>query len=231
MAEVSIKPIPFLVTGTAKVGTHDLHKWMLDGGSKVTHERIFAHHGRGQAQRNRAKYEDSEIEISWMASPLIHVSPIIRQSCIVHLMRNPWATLESLVEHSTLFTGKDKMGERNCAAMFIEKHWPDVFHHAKPYDQAAAYILAWHEILANAYATRTVITHRIEDSPNILFERMRDVQDGKKWKAQFPDIAISRLNTWVLRNHPFEPRADRYNLDPELLFGIMQLCKRWGYDL
>ena len=205
------KPLPFVVVCTARCGSQSITKWLGEAGVRATHERIFSNHGDKYAEQKRLQHQDSDCEVSWCAVPWLSTSRLLRQSCIVHLMRDPWATLHSLANNVPLFgdAAKDAMGEKSCVAMLVEKQWPAVYQHDNPYDQAAEYMLAWHQMIQHEYASRTVICHRIEDDPNVLFARMRDVQSGSKWREQFGHVAIGeatvprpRLNVKLYGSKP-----------------------------
>lgn len=232
MSGDSSRPLPFIIVCTARCGAGMLTKWLCDAGVNATHERVFANHGEPFSHKRRAEVPDSDCEVSWCAAPWLMTSPLIRQSCVVHLMRNPWMTLQSLVTSVPLFgePARDRMAQRCCNSMLIEKQYPLVYKHEDPYAQAAEYMLAWHAIMMDAYASRTIICHRIEDNPNGLFERMRNVQDSDKWRSLFPKVEIGTIE-WSPRAEPECPwDVARQHLTGRLLYGLIRLAHRWGYE-
>lgn len=218
--------LPFIVVGTARTGGQTLWKQLCDAGVEATCAKIFSNHGQDVAVTKRLENDRSSVEVSWYASPYLRTSALIRRSAIVHLMRNPWNTLHSLVTNP-IFGIPDAYGERACADIFVEKHCPLVFQHKDINNQAAEYLVSWDEMLMQVYAARTLICHRIEDDPNELFERMRNIQQTKKWDTIFPKVQIGSV-AWKELNYPVI-HPDEFYLIPRLKYELFRIADRWGY--
>lgn len=202
-------------------------KWLLEAGVNATHQGIFTQHGLRYAEVKRDAQPDVECDVSWMAAPYLSATPILRISCIVHLMRNPWHILQSLVESDYLFGGVQGLADRPCPALFLEKQRPAVYKQTSVARMAAEYMIIWDELLHHEYAARHVLCHRIEDDVNDLLDRMRAIQESKRWREIFPSMAINPV-AW----EP-DPKAG-YNLKHDLtcrqVSKLYRMAEDWGYQ-
>jgi hypothetical protein len=222
-----LKPLPFVVVGPAYNGASSMLGWLLAAGVNATHQGIFTQHGLRYAEVKREAQPDVECDVSWMAAPYLSATPILRISCIVHLMRNPWHVLQSLVDSSYVFGDVQGLADRPCPALFLEKEFPRIYKESSAARRAAEYIIAWDELLHYEYAARHVLCHRIEDDANQLLDRMRAVQESKRWLETLPPVAINPV-AW----QP-EPKSG-YNLKHDLtcrqVSKLYTMAEAWGYQ-
>jgi len=232
MTDPPTNPLPFVVVCTARCGAGTLTRWLREAGVNATHEKLFANHGGPFAEKKRLEYPESDCEVSWCAAPWLMKSRLILTSCVVHLMRNPLGTLDSLVNNVPMFGDRAVagLGERACVSMLIEKQCPVVYQHEDPYMQAAEYMLAWHEMMMDGYASRAVMCHRIEDNPNKLFKKMRGVQESEKWRCLFPGVPVRDIEWQPTTRRVYTWDDAKQHLPARLLYGLMRLAYRWGYE-
>jgi hypothetical protein len=162
--------LKYIITGTGRCGTVFFAKLLTSVGISCGHETIFSYDGieRAKARLNgKLRRELSQIsksstnqgeqkwfpdgikniqaDSSYMAAPFLDLFP---EAAVIHLVREPMEVINSFVDGFGYF--KDSCLNNPSEKVyheFIYKHAPSVLDYVKPLDRAAAYYIAWNEMI------------------------------------------------------------------------------------
>ena len=191
-----------LITGSGRCGTGYVARVLQSVGVHCGHEGVFGPAGWKHAQKVRGLWQ---ADSSWLAVPfLAHLDDVT----IVHLVRNPKDTIDSLV-NCRLF---EKRGF--IYSQWLRKFLPSIDDYEKIEDKAAHLYLEWNARI-EPYAD---IFHRVEDDIRLLLGELsidyegRDLFSDKKYNSVSGDsqVQLSEL-----------ARAG----------DVMEMGERYGYGL
>ena len=214
-----MKRLKYLITGTGRCGTGYLSRVFASAGVPCAHEGIFTHDGLGGAIGRFADIGELEGEASWMMTPFLDEEKITDGATVIHLIRHPRDTIESLVRMG-LFSD-DPPKRRKPYADFARLHMPDAFTMFKnPINRAAFFFIEWNKRIAKRCAelpdTRL---WRLENDPAELLASLDIVPEG-------PLYAYPRYNAAVAPLVQVELEDIRTILHGDLL----GFCGEHGYD-
>ena len=199
-----------VVSGTGRCGTGYIAQVLSSAGRPCTHEGVFNRQGWEYAWeqmqlRIANPHWDFHAESSWLAAPFLD-KPELEDATVVHLVRHPKDVLDSFLRlmvytHPTYGPYYKWMAEKIPQIEALER----------PEDRAAY----WYIKLNQMVERRADITHRVEDDPRDLLDKLgiehywdKELFNNRKYNARpgygpsnvMPeDISIPALHTELLR--------------------------------
>ena len=196
-----------LVTGTGRTGTVWLTEALAAAGAPARHEVAFslARHGDIPWQ----------CEVSWLAAPFLPLDP--RRVHVVHLVRDPLATIRSRAAWGSFNTNGGHGIDRRIKGNFALAHAPAIRAGRTPVERAALHYVAWNNMIHDR-APRAELA-RVEDiDVDTVLRWARIVQPGAKLKTLPADhknaAPASPPVTWA---------------DVEHVPGLVELAEVYGY--
>jgi hypothetical protein len=173
-----MKKLKYLVTGTGRSGTVYMSRLLTNMGIMCGHESIFTPLGFEEA-KNRIKNPqlirtskvsmmdkgflfDSNIQIaesSYMAAPYIN-QEILKNTKIIHVMRNPIKSISSTYYDANFFAANNQGGKKY--ANFVESHLPELKNINNRLEKNIKYYLLWNEMIQEKCKNANFILHKIE---------------------------------------------------------------------
>lgn len=204
-----------LVTGTGRCGTGFASKVLTSAGVNCTHEGIFNLNPSTDPFEQMQLRRDNpawgwQAESSWLAVPYLD-RPEMRGLTVVHLVRHPKTTIDSIVR-----TGILAPETRNKYWRWQRDQVPGLDPTAPPAEQAANVYLWWNWAIEQ-YAH---LFHRVEDGGEVLLDKLGiDYEPGQVFND-------NRYNARV----GFAP-SDIYleTLPARLRDELQTMCERYGY--
>ncbi|RDJ35112.1 MAG: hypothetical protein DWQ19_09770 [Crenarchaeota archaeon] len=171
----------FIVTGTGRCGTVYLAKLLTSVGIPCGHESIFRCKGGVETFPERLKHQvfistrSTEYE-NWLTTPFVKADssylsapflndPLLKDTKIIHLVRNPIRVIFSFCESFNYFT--IKRYPFFCEETFIHKtllkEGVDLTLLDDPILRATMFYIKWNELIERQCHTKESIFHKIED--------------------------------------------------------------------
>ena len=211
------------MVGTGRCGTVSLSRLMTEAGIPCGHESIFDSQGLEKAaerlktntfQQSFTSARDGwqppdeiQADASYMAVPFLN-SAILRNTKVIHLVRNPLQVISSFVYGVKHFQGNEVVKEWDD---FIEVHLPSIKNFNTPIEKATHFYIEWNKMI------KSDIFHRIEDGPKELLEKMSLPSDNLyEHKAN----SFHRNTTIALDD-----------VEKSLREVLIDLAHQYGYDL
>jgi len=175
--------LKYTITGTGRCGTLNIARNFTLAGIPCGHESIFDIGGIDTAKKrlngeikihasgistefgNKSVWFDPlliQADSSYMAAPFLE-DEVLRDTIIIHLKRDPLKVISSFVKNLGYFKTLDNPWEK-----FIYLHVPTILDFETPLERACEYYIKWNEMISK----HNVVVHKIEDNPNILFEKL-----------------------------------------------------------
>lgn len=178
--------LQYLITGTGRCGTVFMARLLTTLGIPCGHESVFDFEGLESAKAILNDVKDIKIsdisqkklngydlvpddqwfvkdivaESSYMAAPFLN-DEILKETKIIHVVRNPIKVVSSFVNHIDYFAGPQPgvnfFNQRYEG--FIYSHIPELTTPMTQYERACLYYIRWNEMIEKTNA----FFHRIED--------------------------------------------------------------------
>jgi hypothetical protein len=221
-----------VVTGTGRCGTKFMSKVLGSVGVNCTHQQIFrpSRGGPGSPEvlpsltelctvedvRRRVATQKGgcwgwEAESSWLAPPFLGI-PEMEDVTVVHLVRHPKRTIDSLVKVE-VFEARDRYG---LYYDFAYEHVPEMRGQGTPKRRAAAFWVQWNRMVE----PHADVTWRVEQDPRGLLDLLGIGYEGKE---VYGDTTC---------NGRGGPRVDVKlgDLGPALRDEVLDAAARYGYE-
>lgn len=200
--------LKYLITGTGRCGTGYVSNVLASAGVPCGHEAIFSHDGLEAAQRALAEHPELAAESSWLAAPFLP-NPILNGVTVIHLVRHPVKTIESIVSVGMLHAGP--YGE------FIRCYLPEIARWRDDANAAAHFYIKWNRMIE----AWTGLRHRVEDDPYQLLHVLGIEHDG----PLFDDTAYNHRPEYA----PYKLHLKE--LDAPILSRLRRIAESYRYRL
>lgn len=195
--------LKYLITGTGRCGTVYMARFLSHMNIPCGHEAIFNTKGIEYAKKvlngeNKAKTsicsleENGEwfnpnviAESSYMAAPFLDY-PILKDTKVVHLLRNPMKVLSSWVLDIEFFA-EHSPKELFHYKKFILSYVPQIKHEKTEIEKACRYLLEWNKMIKESRKDK--ITVKIEDWP---YQNMLSYFEINETKI----MENNKINSW-----------------------------------
>jgi hypothetical protein len=211
--------LKYLIVGTGRCGTVYTAKLLTSLGINCSHEAIFNYRGLDFAKKvlnqeeplvtshcsmheilNNCEPLDPwldeskvEAESSYMATPFLD-NPILENTKIIHLVRNPLKVISSFVEDIHFFRGDGT--NLNVYRNFIGEFLPEIWSIENEIERACYYYIHWNKMIENSKKEK--IFCKLENL-NPLFEIFgkptSQLKNSTKnsWKNRQFDLSLSSI--------------------------------------
>lgn len=154
---------------------------------------------------------------SFMSAPFL-TSPLLADSKIIHVVRNPIKVINSMVNLCHLFKSNQSNSEQNKFYDFIAKH-SNLGHTPNPYEVACCHWIDWNKKIIDS--GKVSYTHRIEDPLEPLLDFL-----GKSGQSVSVDVPFnSRLGNGSA------PRFKLSQVRLEISLELINYANNFGYDI
>lgn len=219
--------LKYLITGTGGCGTMYAAKVLQSAGVLCSWEQIFTHSGvekarkilRGEIPPIRKhvseihfpkKIDEIQAESSHLSAPFLDIEEL-RDTTVVHLVRDPMRTISSLFKMRCLEKAHTLY---NLASKFVPEAYQP---HLEGLDSYGMYWIAWNERIE--ILRPDAIIHRVEDGSDALLDKLGiDPGDRVVWKGP--------INTHTSIHHTFDKIKD-----PVVREALALLGWKYGYYL
>lgn len=211
--------LDYIVTGTGRNGTGYMSRVLTTAGLDCSHEGIFKPDGYANVA-TRIDGSGIRADSSWLATPFLG-SGALADAFVVHLVRHPRDTIESLVRIG-LFDDKPPT-IKNDYATFIKQHCPSAFKYDTAVERATEFFITWTKMIDSHLLNHRggSLVARVEDDPKHLLDALGLDYAGK------PIYAYPSYNAGV--SPLFEMDVDA--LPARLKNSLAEFCERHDYDL
>lgn len=151
--------INILVTGTGRCGTAYMAKILTTAGFTCGHEEIFGF----LVNTERLLCNPPVGESSWLSVPFLS-SPWLRETTLIHAVRNPLRTVRSLIEIKFFL-------EKNFYYLFAEHFLPEL-KTLHPDKAPFYYFIEWTKMILRYEKGERYFRHRVEDDPAPFIKRL-----------------------------------------------------------
>jgi hypothetical protein len=211
-----------LVTGCARSGTGYCAALLSRVGIACGHEALFT--PVAQPAEQDGWPSGVEAESSWLAAPFLAQLP--RGTLVVHVVRDPAATLRSLWRIGLFRT-------RSIYRAFAERHCAPL-NHGEPIERTAKYWLRWNELVESAQLERGLryVRVRLEELDEQTVRHIGELAEREI------DLASARRALAEISRHTNTAgeRAKDTGVDwsalarTELSRALEQLASRYGFE-
>lgn len=239
--------LDYIVTGTGRCGTLYLARLLTSLEIPCGHESIFNTLGIDQAKLNMEKPVKVsprsteywnwlnegfiQAEASYMAAPFLN-EPILAQSKIIHLVRNPIKVIFSFCDEFKYFINLLRQYEKYIHGHLLARGDDMEKVTTNQILRAAFYYIKWNEMIEQACQGRDFLLHRIEDDIKPVLDyvgrsKATDYFTDKRANTNRHNIFSKTIHD--IPNHPIKEelirKAEQYKYDlfstppsPRLLF-------------
>lgn len=203
-----------LITGTGRCGTLWLTKALVSLGIPCKHEIAYSltQHGEGSW----------EAECSWLAAP--YLNALANDTYVVHLVRNPLATIRSRLAWGTFRDSARVPARRRLRGDFAIRHCPQIATGETELARNAIHWAEWNQLI-------------LDNRPELGEElRLEDITD--ETILRLARIVQPNINSKSLPSRNNEHQQSPQVLGPPLTLSqlpnqarVLELADRWNYQL
>lgn len=233
--------IKYLVTGTGRCGSVFLSRLLTSLGIMCGHEAIFDFQGLDTARlrlAHKATIETSHCssvnvltnkpienwhvaeatiaESSYLAAPFLRI-PELKDTKIIHLVRDPFKVIESQVFDYHFFSSTDPVMQKYLN--FIYKHIPEIKLEQTEIDKSVKFYIEWNKLIEETAIPENYIRIRIEDQPSIELFNFLNIEPKECFNNK-------KINSWKKSTQKFDLN-DITNKN--LIFELIDLKIKYGY--
>ena len=235
-----MKRLNYIVTGTGRCGTVYMARLLTSVGIPCGHETIFDYRGIKESRKRLLGKKDIKLsgvslrecatestgwppditsivaDSSYMAAPFLKYN-LIKNSKIIHVVRNPVNVVNSFCNYINYFT-KIRSPENFMYEDFIYKHAKKLNVEMPQYDKAALYYITWNEMIENK-------------NPDFLFRIEDDTKELLNFLGVQNETSHFNCNTVnTFKNN--EVIFDFYNIEnKQIRLDFINIYKKYGYNL
>jgi hypothetical protein len=212
--------LKYVVVGTGRCGTVFMARYLTSLGIPCGHEAVFDWQGLSKAQKI---FNDSylphlsyvstmtlqkgewipeptwlddlskiEADSSYMSAPFL-CDPILENTSIIHVVRDPVKVVHSFCHHIDYFKSDSP---NNPYESFIYKHLPELSKNMPQYDRACLFYVAWNELIEKSNVS---LFYRIEDDPKVVAGFLN--KDSENAFANKKSNSLAKWSEQVFQTH------------------------------
>ncbi|NBT67701.1 MAG: hypothetical protein EBT78_08075 [Betaproteobacteria bacterium] len=155
---------------------------------------------------------------SFMSAPFL-TSPLLSDSKIIHVIRNPISVINSMVNFCGLFRSSQRNTKQNKFLDFISRH-TNLAHTPNPYEVACCHWIDWNQKIIDS--GKVSYTHRIEDPIEPLLDFL-----GKSGQSVSVDVPFNSRMLGNVGAPSFKLSQVRLEISLELI----NYSNTFGYDI
>ena len=230
--------LKFLVTGSGRSGTNYMSRFLTSIGIMCGHESIFTHDGiieaiyrlkEPEAVRtsfcslsNSDEWFNPSLQIadsSYMSAPYLD-DPILEDTKIIHLIRNPIKVISSTFYDANFFSEDNLI--QTPYVEFVYGILPQLKIIEDRLEKNIMYYILWNEMIESKIKSKNVFVHKIE---NGITKALFDFLELEEISHYYND---NRTNAWNIRNRDISFDNIEKNYFSSLLYNVME---KYGYDV